>query len=166
MDLLLEIIIWGAILWLASKFILFYVQAKNEVLKEELDKLTKQLNDKIIHVKVEKHGSVFYLFEKDTHRFIAQGSDLNEVKKKCLYEMFDWDLEDSGGEVESRRCECFIASDADFVSQMLKNSADGDSNTAKANKFSEVYAFKLKMSIFVSIKVKISNIKNKKFVFF
>jgi hypothetical protein len=76
----------------------------------------------------------------------------NEVKKKCLYEMFDWDLEDSGGEVESRRCECFIASDADFVSQMLKNSADGDSNTAKANKFSEVYAFKLKMSIFVSIK--------------
>ena len=83
MDLLLEIIIWGAILWLASKFILFYVQAKNEVLKEELDKLTKQLNDKIIHVKVEKHGSVFYLFEKDTHRFIAQGSDLNEVKKKC-----------------------------------------------------------------------------------
>ena len=35
MDLLLEIIIWGAILWLASKFILFYLQAKNEILKEE-----------------------------------------------------------------------------------------------------------------------------------
>jgi hypothetical protein len=83
MDLVLEIIIWCAILWLASKFILFYLQAKNEILKEELDKLTKQLKDKIIHVKVEKHGSVFYLFEKDTNRFIVQGSDINEIKQKC-----------------------------------------------------------------------------------
>jgi hypothetical protein len=83
MDLLVDIIFWCIVIWLVSKFVVFYLQAKNEVLKEELDKLTKQLKDKIIHVKVEKHGSVFYLFEKDTHRFIAQGSDLNEVKKKC-----------------------------------------------------------------------------------
>jgi hypothetical protein len=83
MDIAVDIIFWFVVIWLVSKFVVFYLQAKNEVLKEELDKLTKQLNDKIIHVKVEKYGSVFYLFEKDTHRFIAQGSNLNEVKKKC-----------------------------------------------------------------------------------
>jgi hypothetical protein len=60
-----------------------YLQAKNEILKEELDELTKKLKDKIIQVNVEKHGSVFYLFEKDTNRFIAQGSDINEIKQKC-----------------------------------------------------------------------------------
>jgi hypothetical protein len=83
MDFAVEFIIICLLVWLASKFILFYLQAKNEILKEELDKLTKQLKDKIIQVQVEKHGSVFYLFEKDTNRFIAQGSDINEIKQKC-----------------------------------------------------------------------------------
>lgn len=83
MDFVLEFIIICLLVWLASKFILFYLQAKNEVLKEELEKLTKQLKNKIIHVKVEKHGSVFYLFEKDTNRFIAQGSNIDEIKTRC-----------------------------------------------------------------------------------
>jgi len=83
MDFVLEFIVICALVWLASKFIFFYLQAKNEILKEELDRLTKQLKDKIIQVNVEKHGSVFYLFEKDTNRFIAQGADINEIKKKC-----------------------------------------------------------------------------------
>jgi len=83
MDFVLEFIVICALVWLASKFILFYLQAKNEILKEELDRLTKQLKDNIIQVNVEKHGSVFYLFEKDTNRFIAQGADINEIKKKC-----------------------------------------------------------------------------------
>ena len=83
MDLALEIIVWCAIIWLASKFFLFYLQARQEILREEIKELSNQLKNKIIQVDVEKHGSVFYLYEKDTHRFIAQGSDINEVKKKC-----------------------------------------------------------------------------------
>jgi hypothetical protein len=66
-----------------AKFVSLYLEAKNEILKEEIDELTQKLKNKIIHVNVEQHGSVFYLFEKDTNRFIAQGSDINEVKKKC-----------------------------------------------------------------------------------
>jgi hypothetical protein len=83
MDLALEIIVWCVIIWLASKFFLFYLQARQEILREEIKELSNQLKNKIIQVDVEKHGSVFYLYEKDTHRFIAQGSDINEVKKKC-----------------------------------------------------------------------------------
>ena len=83
MDLLVDIIFWWIVIWLASKFILFYLQARQEVLKEEIDELAKQLKNKIIQVNVEKYGSVFYLFERDTNRFIAQGSDINEIKKKC-----------------------------------------------------------------------------------
>jgi hypothetical protein len=83
MDLTVQIVIFCVLIWLAAKFILFYLQAKNEILKEELDDLTKKLKDKIIHVNVEKHGSVFYLFEKETNRFIAQGSTINEIKDRC-----------------------------------------------------------------------------------
>ena len=80
---LVDIIFYCIIIWVVSKFVVLYLQAKNEILKEELDELTKKLKDKIIQVNVEKHGSVFYLFEKDTNRFIAQGSDINEIKQKC-----------------------------------------------------------------------------------
>jgi hypothetical protein len=83
MDLTLEIIIWCIVIWLASKFFLLYLQSRQDILKEEIEELTTQLKNKIIQVSVEKHGSVFYLFEKDTHRFIAQGSDITEIKKKC-----------------------------------------------------------------------------------
>jgi len=83
MDLLVDIIFWWIVIWLVSKFVLFYLQARQDILREEIDDLTKQLKNKIIHVNVEKHGSVFYLFEKDTYRFIAQGYDINEIKKTC-----------------------------------------------------------------------------------
>lgn len=83
MDFAVEFIIICVLVWLACKFILFYLQAKNDILKEELDELTKKLKDKIIQVNVEKHGNEFYLFEKETNRFIAQGSNIDEIKKKC-----------------------------------------------------------------------------------
>ena len=83
MDLIIDIIFWWIVIWLISKFVLFYFQARQDILKEEIDELTKQLKNKIIQVNVEKHGSVFYLYERDTNRFIAQGSNINEIKKTC-----------------------------------------------------------------------------------
>jgi len=83
MDLAVEIIVWCLLIWLISKFFSGYFQARNDILKEEIDDLSKKLKDKIIHVNVEQHGSVFYLYERETDRFIAQGSDINEIKKKC-----------------------------------------------------------------------------------
>jgi hypothetical protein len=83
MDLTLEIIIWCIVIWLASKFFLLYLQSRQEILREEIKALSDQRTDKIIQVDVEKYGSVFYLYEKDTRRFIAQGSNIGEIKKKC-----------------------------------------------------------------------------------
>lgn len=81
-------IIWGFIVglvitWLILKLIAGYLRAKNEVLKEELDDLQKRVKEKFIHVNIEKHGDVFYLFEKDTDRFIAQGTNMQELKDHC-----------------------------------------------------------------------------------
>jgi hypothetical protein len=78
-----DIVLICLIIWAVAKFVSLYLEAKNEILKEEIDELTQKLKNKIIHVNVEQHGSVFYLFEKDTNRFIAQGSDINEIKQKC-----------------------------------------------------------------------------------
>ena len=61
-----------------------YLIAKNEALAEQLGDLTKQLKEQIIHVNIEKHNGVFYLFEKDTNRFIAQGANFEEVQKHCV----------------------------------------------------------------------------------
>jgi len=83
MDLAVDIIFWCFVIWLVSKFVGLYLQAKQEVLREEIKELSEQLKNKIIHVNVEKYESVFYLYERDTNRFIAQGSDINEIKKKC-----------------------------------------------------------------------------------
>ena len=78
-----DIVLICLVIWAVAKFVSLYLEAKNEILKEEIDELTQKLKNKIIHVNVEQHGSVFYLFEKDTNRFIAQGSDIIEIKKKC-----------------------------------------------------------------------------------
>lgn len=83
MDLLVDIIFCCIVIWLVFKFFILYLQARQYILKEEIKELSEQLKNKIIHVNVEKYESVFYLYEKDTHRFIAQGSDINEIKKKC-----------------------------------------------------------------------------------
>jgi hypothetical protein len=77
------IIVGFAVGWVITKLVQLYLQAKQEILVEEIKELSNHLKNKIIHVNVEKHGSVFYLFEKDTNRFIAQGSDIDELKKRC-----------------------------------------------------------------------------------
>jgi hypothetical protein len=83
MDLAVDIIFWCIVIWIVSKFCSLYLQARQEILREEIKELSEQLKNKIIHVNVEKYGSVFYLYEKDTHRFIAQGIDMNELREKC-----------------------------------------------------------------------------------
>lgn len=66
------------------KVIQMYLVAKNEALAEQLEDLTKQLKEQVIQVDIEKHGSVFYLFEKDTNRFIAQGTNFDELRDHCV----------------------------------------------------------------------------------
>jgi len=83
-DIIADIFFWLIAFWLLLKAIQVYLKAKNEVLREQLEEVTKKVKDTIIHVNIEKHGDVFYLFEKDTDRFIAQGTTFEEVKQHCL----------------------------------------------------------------------------------
>lgn len=78
-----SVILWSIGIWLALKAIQKYLEAKNEILKEELEGLQKRVKEKFIHVNIEKHGNVFYLFEKETDRFIAQGLNMDELKAHC-----------------------------------------------------------------------------------
>ena len=84
LDLILDVVLWLVVIWLFMKVLQMYLVAKNEALVEQLDDLTKQIKEQIIHVNIEKHGGMFYLFEKDTNRFIAQGTNFEEVQKHCV----------------------------------------------------------------------------------
>lgn len=76
--------IWGFVVtWFVLRIAQKYLEAKNEVLKEEIEELQKKVKDRFIHVNIEKHGSVYYLFEKETDRFIAQGSTMEELTAHC-----------------------------------------------------------------------------------
>lgn len=73
-------IIWTLCIWVVLKVVQGYLEAKNEQLKKDLEELEKKVKKAIIKVNIEKHGDVFYLFEKDTDKFIAQGKDADEIK--------------------------------------------------------------------------------------
>ncbi len=68
------------ITWVVLKIFQSYLEVKNEQLIKELTDLQEKVKKAIIKVNVEKHGDVFYLFEKETDRFIAQGRDADEIK--------------------------------------------------------------------------------------
>ena len=80
-----DIVLICLVIWAVAKIVGMYLQARQEILREEIKELSEQLKNKIIHVNVEKYGSVFYLYEKDTHRFIAQGINMNELREKCNF---------------------------------------------------------------------------------
>ena len=69
--------------WGAMKLAQLYLKAKNEVLAEEIDQLQKRIENRFIQVDIEKHGDVFYLFEKKTGNFIAQGANMEQLKAHC-----------------------------------------------------------------------------------
>ena len=78
-----DIVLICLVIWAVAKIVGMYLQARQEILREEIKGLSEKLKNKIIHVNVEKYESVFYLYEKNTHRFIAQGINMNELREKC-----------------------------------------------------------------------------------
>jgi len=84
LDFIIDILFWSIVIWLVMKVMQVYLIAKNEVLGKQIEDMTKQIKEQIIHVDIEKHGEVFYLFEKDTNRFIAQGTNFDELKEHCV----------------------------------------------------------------------------------
>lgn len=73
-------IVWTFCVWMVLRIVRGYLEAKNAQLEKDLNELKTKIKEKIIKVNIEKHGEVFYLFEKETDRFIAQGKDADEIK--------------------------------------------------------------------------------------
>ena len=83
LDFIVEAFLWFVVIWLVLKMVELYLVAKNEALVKQVEEITKQIKEQVIHVNIEKHGNMFYLYEKDTDRFIAQGTSFDEVKENC-----------------------------------------------------------------------------------
>ncbi len=82
-DFVIDSIFWFVVFWLVIKVWEKYLVAKNESIAEQIKDMQLQMKNSFILVDIEKHDNVFYLYEKDTREFIAQGSNFNEVKKNC-----------------------------------------------------------------------------------
>lgn len=76
-------IIWSLTIWIALKILERWLRARNEILQEEIRLIEKNVKEKFIHVNVEKHGEVYYLFDKESGKFIAQGKNMLELKEHC-----------------------------------------------------------------------------------
>lgn len=72
-------IIAAILIWVISRFILSLIRSKNDIPKIENSKSII----KIILVNIEKHGSVFFFYEKATNMFVAQGLNIEELRQNC-----------------------------------------------------------------------------------
>ena len=82
-DFIVDTVFWFVVFWLVIKVWQVYLTAKNEALVEQIKDMQEQIKNTVIHVDIEKHDDIFYLYDKDTREFIAQGSNFEEVKQRC-----------------------------------------------------------------------------------
>ena len=82
-DFILDTIFWFVVFWLIIKVWQKYLTAKNEALVEQIKDMQTQIKNSIILVEIEKHDDIFYLYEKDTQEFIAQGTNFDEIREHC-----------------------------------------------------------------------------------
>ena len=82
-DFVVDTIFWFVVFWLIIKVWQKYLTAKSESLVEQIKDMQTQIKNSVILVDIEKHNDIYYLYEKNTREFIAQGSNFNEVKKNC-----------------------------------------------------------------------------------
>ena len=81
MDFIVDVIFWLIVIWFLMKILEKYLIARNEILREDLEEISKKIKETIVNVNIEKYGDVFYVFEKETNNFIAQGQSMAEIKE-------------------------------------------------------------------------------------
>jgi hypothetical protein len=67
--------------WAISKAIAVYLESRNRQLETQIQDLQNRIDNRIINVKIEKHGEIFYLFDKKNDTFVAQGINMEELQK-------------------------------------------------------------------------------------
>jgi hypothetical protein len=78
-------LLYGVCAGLMAYRLVEYMTRPNEkrLEREIKEAYEKAKQDMIIDVKIEKHGDIYYLFEKKSDNFIAQGKNLDELKEVC-----------------------------------------------------------------------------------
>jgi hypothetical protein len=65
--------------------------AREKYAKQQIDKLFEQIeeveDEELIHIVIEKHNDMLFVYDKDTKQFMAQGSSKEDVEK-VLVERF------------------------------------------------------------------------------
>ena len=84
-DFILNILLGIFLGWALTQIIGGYLRAKllleiHEKIKEAAEEETKE---RWIMVNVEQHDGIFYLYEKNTDQFIAQGKTMEELSQRC-----------------------------------------------------------------------------------
>jgi hypothetical protein len=72
---------YAALGWIGAKILSIYLTAKNKELEKQISDLQQRIEERVINVKVEKHGDMFYLFDKKNDTFIAQGTNMDELRQ-------------------------------------------------------------------------------------
>jgi hypothetical protein len=72
-------LLWAACTWLVANIILGVMDALREVDTELTDKIRKRLDEIVHRVEVEQDGDVYYWYDQDNRKFLAQGRTTEEI---------------------------------------------------------------------------------------
>jgi len=82
-EMVMTFLIWYAIGWALFNWIVRpWIIRRLEKRIAELELVLEQVNENVVEAKVEEHHGQFYLFDKNTDTFLAQGSTAQEVADK------------------------------------------------------------------------------------
>lgn len=83
-----DIILFFLFCYFAMQAILVFMKLRRDNdIREEVGELIAKAEEelkKILVVRVEKHGEMYYLFNQTNDEFICQGKDLEEVKRAYI----------------------------------------------------------------------------------
>jgi hypothetical protein len=70
---------WVVCTWFLANIILGIIDAFREVDVELTDKIRKRLDEIVHRVKIEQDGDVYYWYDQDNRKFLAQGRNTEEI---------------------------------------------------------------------------------------
>lgn len=83
-DFILNILLGIFLGWAVAQIIGGYLRAKLiSNIHEKIEEAAEEMKERWIMVNIEQHDDIFYLYEKDTNQFIAQGKTIEEISQRC-----------------------------------------------------------------------------------
>ena len=67
--------------WILLKILQGYLERRNHEMEQALNDLKDKIKKTIVVVNIEKHGDMYYAFERETDSFVAQGRSAEEIRE-------------------------------------------------------------------------------------